>query len=149
MESYTWDEEPVTDEESAVEDVESVVDAEEVVAKPKGKEEVEEVTALAILKDQLLWLRALNELEKALKEEAQVRKNLSDVINDELLEIKREKRRSLWKIGWALKHIKGEVPLPEELREVAFKAFQGAEPPGAERPWLLLELMKKYKIKVR
>jgi len=133
--------------EELVYDVEEVVD-EEIVAKPEGRYEIDEELVKVILNDAVKWIYLLLKLEKVLIEEMTVKKYIADVIEDELKEVRRELNKALWKLGWALSLIKDEeVALPEELINQALEAFRGPEPRGAERPWIVGELMRRYRIR--
>jgi len=137
----------IVDDEVIIDDIEEVVNEEEVVAYPNTRVEVAEEEARVVLYDSLRWLCLLVKLEKVLKEEMKVRRALVPIIEDELKEVKKEKERALWKLGWALSVVKEVPEIPEELINQAMKAFNGPEPTGSSRPWIIVDLMKRYKIR--
>jgi len=142
------------EEDEAVEELEEVIeedevrveDLESVVGTPEAEVKLSEQEALVILNDNLKWLVKMKKLEKALIEDYVTRVDLRNVIEQEIKEVRKEIERSLWKIGFALAHLSSPPPLPEELINRALAATRGPEPKGASNPWLIVELLKRYKV---
>ncbi|ABU81194.1 hypothetical protein [Ignicoccus hospitalis] len=130
----------------AEEDEERVEDDEVVIAYPQSDVKMDEEEALIIAYDSLKWLSKLEKLEKILREELVVKPWMSDVINDELREVRREVERTLWRLGRALSSVKLEGEVPQELINRAREAARGSEPKGPTRPWLIVELLRRYKV---
>jgi len=137
----------IVDDEVVIDDTVEIAKEEEVVVYPKSKVEVTEEETRVVLYDSLRWLYLLVKLERILKEEIKVRKALAPVIEDELKEIRKEKERALWKLGWALSVVKNVPEIPEELINQAMKAFSGPEPTGSSRPWVVMDLIRRYRIR--